>query len=283
MKTEHITKLLNWFEGKGNVLVALSGGVDSALVAYSAYAKLGKSAIAVTADYKTLAQEELEYAKKISSEIGIKHIVIEYNELDNESFVKNDSKRCFYCRSELSQHLLQMAKEFETDMIVDGTNIDDLGDYRPGVLALRENGIRSPLAETKFSKKMVRETAKSVGLSVYDKPSNSCLASRIPWGQSVTAQRLARIEIGEKIVKQLTGAKQVRVRDMGGIAKIEVGVDELYLLESDTLLQKIKDQLKLISFDDVSIDPEGYSPGKINVITNRFILIMPLQRQYIQK
>jgi len=268
MKTEHITKLLNWFEGKNSVLVALSGGVDSALVAYSAYAKLGKSAIAVTADYKTLAQKELEYAKKISSEIGIKHIVIEYNELDNESFVKNDNKRCFYCRSELSQHLLQMAKEFETDMIVDGTNIDDLDDYRPGVLALHENGIRSPLAETGFSKKMVRETAKSVGLSVYDKPSNACLASRIPWGQSVTAERLARIEIGEKIVKQLTGAKQVRVRDMGGIARIEVNVDELPLLENSVVLQKIKDQLKLISFEDVSIDPEGYRPGKINVITN---------------
>ena len=267
MKTQ-LTKLLNWFDDKNSVLVALSGGVDSALVAYAAYTRLGKSAIAVTADYKTLAQEELEYAKKISSEIGIKHIVIEYNELANESFVKNDNNRCFYCRSELSEHLLEIAKEFESGIIVDGTNIDDLGDYRPGVLALRENGIRSPLAETDFSKKMVRETAKSIGLSVYDKPSNSCLASRIPWGQSVTAEKLARIEIGEKIVKQLTGAKQVRVRDMDGVAKIEVGVDELYLLESGTLLQKIKDQLKLISFEDVSIDPEGYRPGKINVITN---------------
>jgi len=268
MKTQQLTKLLNWFDDKNSILVALSGGVDSALVAYAAYTTLGKSAIAVTADYKTLAQEELEYAKKISSEIGIKHLVIEYNELDNESFVKNDSNRCFYCRSELSEHLLEIAKEFGSDMIVDGTNIDDLGDYRPGVLALRENGIRSPLAETEFSKKMVRETAKSIGLSVYDKPSNSCLASRIPWGQSVTAERLARIEIGEKIVKQLTGAKQVRVRDMDGIAKIEVGMDELSLLENNTVLQKIKDQLKLISFDDVSIDPEGYRSGKINVITN---------------
>ena len=263
-----LAKLLNWFDDKNSILVALSGGVDSALVAYAAYTRLGKSAIAVTADYKTLAQEELEYAKKISSEIGINHVVIEYNELDNESFVKNDNNRCFYCRSELSEHLLEIAKEFESDMIVDGTNIDDLGDYRPGVLALRENGIRSPLAEAEFSKKMVRETARSVGLSVYDKPSNSCLASRIPWGQSVTAERLARIEIGEKIVKQLTGAKQVRVRDMDGIAKIEVGVDELSLLENSLILQKIKNQLRLISFDDVSIDPEGYKPGKINVITN---------------
>jgi uncharacterized protein len=268
MKTQQLTKLLNWFDNKNSVLVALSGGVDSALVAYSAYLKLGKSAIAVTADYKTLAQEELEYAKKISSEIGIKHVVIEYNELDNKSFVKNDNNRCFYCRSELSEHLLEIAKEFGSDMIVDGTNIDDLGDYRPGVLALRENGIRSPLAEAEFSKKMVRETAKRVGLSVYDKPSNSCLASRIPWGQSVTAERLARIEIGEKIVKQLTGAKQVRVRDMDGIARIEVGADELSLLENIVVFQKIKTQLKLISFENVSIDPEGYRPGKINVITN---------------
>ena len=263
-----LTKLLNWFDDKNSVLVALSGGVDSALVAYSAYAKLGKLAIAVTADYKTLAQEELEYAKKISTEIGIKHIVIEYNELANESFVKNDNNRCFYCRSELSEHLLQVAKEFEIDIIVDGTNLDDLDDYRPGVSALHQNGIQSPLAETRFSKKMVREVAKNVGLSVYDKPSNSCLASRIPWGQSVTAERLARIEIGEKIVKQLTGAKQVRVRDMNGTAKIEVGVDELPLLGNSVILQKIKDQLKLISFDDVSIDPDGYKPGKINVITN---------------
>jgi uncharacterized protein len=267
MKTQQLTKLLNWFDDKDSILVALSGGVDSALVAYTTHARLGKSAIAVTADYKTLAQEELEYAKKISSEIGIRHIVIEYNELANKSFVKNDNNRCFYCRSELSERLLQVAKEFEIDLIVDGTNTDDLGDYRPGVLALHENGIRSPLAEAEFSKKMVREAAKSVGLSVYDKPSNSCLASRIPWGQSVTAERLARIEIGEKIVKQLTGAKQVRVRDMDGIAKIEVGVDELSMLENNTVLEKIKDQLKLISFDDVSVDPEGYRPGKINVIT----------------
>ena len=267
MKTQ-LTKLLNWFDDKNSVLVALSGGVDSALVAYSAYVKLGKSAIAVTADYKTLAQEELEYAKKISSEIGIRHIIIEYSELDNENFVKNDDKRCFYCRSELSEHLLGIAKEFGSDIIVDGTNIDDLEDYRPGVLALHQNGIRSPLAETEFSKKMVREVAKNVGLSVYDKPSNSCLASRIPWGQSVTAERLARIEIGEKIVKQLTGAKQVRVRDMDGMAKIEVGVDELSLLEDNLVLQKIKNQLKLVNFKDVSVDPEGYRPGKINVITN---------------
>ena len=268
MKKQQLNKLLKWFDDKKNVLVALSGGVDSALVAYSAYEKLGKSAIAVTADYKTLAQEELEYAKKISSEIGIKHIVIEYNELANESFVKNDNNRCFYCRSELSEHLLEIAKEFGSDMIVDGTNIDDLGDYRPGVLALHENGIRSPLAEVGFSKEMVREVAKNVGLSVYDKPSNSCLASRIPWGQRVTAERLARIEIGEKIVKQLTGAKQVRVRDMDGMAKIEVGVDELSLLEDNLVLQKIKNQLKLVNFKDISVDPEGYRPGKINVITN---------------
>ena len=123
---------------------------------------------------------------------------------------------------ELSQHLIELANKHEITTIVDGTNIDDLGDYRPGITALHQNGIQSPLVETNFSKNQIREMAKSVGLSVYDKPSNSCLASRIPWGQRVTAEKLARIEFGETIVKQLTKINHVRVRDLDGSAKIEV-------------------------------------------------------------
>lgn len=259
--------LVNWFGDKNKVMIALSGGVDSALVAYAAFQKLGNSAIAVTADYKTLSEEELETATQICSEIGITQLFLDYSELENEDFVKNDSNRCFHCRMELGDHLIKLAKEHDVDIIVDGTNFDDLGDYRPGIEALKQNGIRSPLVETNFSKLQIRETAQMLGLSVYDKPSNSCLASRIPWGQQVTAEKLLRIEFGETIVKQLTQAKQVRVRDIDGSAKIEV---EKYMLSrfDETVLEQITERLKMIGFTSVEIDPEGYKPGKINVITD---------------
>jgi uncharacterized protein len=259
--------LNNWFSDKKSVLVALSGGVDSALVAYSAYQTLGDSAIAVTADYKTLAQEELESAKKICQEIGITHLIISYDELENPEFVKNDQNRCFHCRSELADHLIRLARQKNIDTIVDGTNLDDLGDYRPGIVALQNNGIKSPLVESGLTKTDVRNSAKSVGLSVYDRPSNSCLASRIPWGQRVTAEHLARIEMGEIFVKQAVGARQVRVRDINSVAKIEVGVDELHLIQNANL-EDLTFKLKSIGFESVIIDETGYRPGKINVIAD---------------
>ena len=262
-----LTELENWFADKNKVMIALSGGVDSALVAYAAYQKLGDSAIAVTADYKTLSEEELETAKQICSEIGITQLFLYYDELENEEFTKNDSTRCFHCRLELGDHLLALAKEHNVELIVDGTNLDDLGDYRPGIDALRQNGIRSPLVETNFSKLEIRKIAKSIGLSVHDKPSNSCLASRIPWGQRVTAERLARIEFGETVVKQLTQVKQVRVRDLNGSAKIEVEKNDISEF-NNTVLDEITKKLKMIGFTSVEIDPEGYKPGKINVIAD---------------
>ena len=259
--------LVNWFGDKNKVIIALSGGVDSALVAYAAFQKLGSSAIAVTADYKTLSKEELDTSKQICSEIGINQIFLDYSELENEEFAKNDSNRCFHCRLELGDHLIKVAKEHNVEMIVDGTNLDDLGDYRPGIEALKKNGIRSPLVETRFSKSQIRESAKLIGLSVFDKPSNSCLASRIPWGQRVTAEKLTRIEYGENIVKQLTNVKQVRVRDIDGSAKIEVEKDMLSKFDK-VILKQITEKLKMIGFTSVEVDPEGYKPGKINVIAD---------------
>jgi uncharacterized protein len=262
-----LDNLVEWFGNKNKVIVALSGGVDSALVAYAAFQKLGTSAIAVTADYKTLSKEELETAKQICSEIGIRQILLDYDELQNEEFVKNASDRCFHCRMELGDHLITLAKEHDVKFIVDGTNLDDLGDYRPGIEALKRNGIRSPLVETNFTKNEIREIAKLIGLSVCDKPSNSCLASRIPWGQRVTTEKLTRIELGETIVKQTTNLKQVRVRDLNGIAKIEVDKDRISVFE-DNILDEITSKLKLIGFSSVQIDPDGYRPGKINVIAD---------------
>jgi uncharacterized protein len=262
-----LAQLKDWFSDKKNAVIALSGGVDSALVAYAAHAKLGDSALAVTADYKTLAQEELESAKKICREIGIKQVIIEYDELENEDFVRNDKNRCFHCRTELSEHLLKIAQEKKFELVLDGTNLDDLGDYRPGIAALQSHGIRSPLVEAGLTKNDVRAAAKDVGLSVFDRPSNACLASRIPWGQRVTAERLARIEMGEIFVKQVFGARQVRVRDISGAAKIEVGADELHLLD-EAKLGILEAKLMSIGFVSVSVDKHGYKQGSLNVIAD---------------
>ena len=262
-----LNDLVNWFADKNKVIIALSGGVDSAVVAYAAFQALGSSAIAVTADYKTLSQEELLSAKQVCSEIGIEQMILDYSELENEEFVKNDSNRCFHCRMELGEHLIELAEKHDVKIIVDGTNLDDLGDYRPGIQALKDNGIRSPLVETKFLKSQVRDIAKSVGLSVFDRPSNSCLASRIPWGQRVTAEKLTRIEFGETLVKQLTNLKQVRVRDFEGSAKIEVDKAMISIFD-DNIMNQLNEKLKIIGFTSVEIDKEGYRPGKINVIPN---------------
>lgn len=261
-----LESLINWF-GNKRTLIALSGGVDSALVAYAAYQKLGDDAIAATADYKTLSKEELESAKNICDEIGISQILLEYNELENQEFVNNDSNRCYHCRSELGTRLKKLAQEKNIELIVDGTNLDDLGEFRPGITALEQNGIKSPLVENDLKKHEIREIAKSVGLSIYDKPSNSCLASRIPWGQKITSERLLRIELGENIVKQVTHLNQVRVRDLNGVAKLEV---EKKYIESLTqaVVNEISDKLKMIGFSNLIIDPDGYKPGKINVIAD---------------
>ena len=261
-----LIELLNWFDDKDKVLVSLSGGVDSALVAYAANKKLGKNAIAVTADYKTLSSEELDSAKSVAHEIGITHRIIEYSELENENFIKKDNKRCFYCRDELSTELIKLSDSLGINTIVDGTQSDDMGDYRPGIDALHRNGIRSPLLEVKFTKELVRKTAKHVGLSIYDKPSNSCLASRIPWGQRVTAEKLVRIELAEKIIKQKTGIQQVRVRDIDGLARIEVQSDKISLLDDVDLRDEIFSKLKMIGFSNVEINSNGYVSGNLNVI-----------------
>jgi len=256
--------LLNWFSDKKSVLISLSGGVDSALVAHAAFEKIGNYAVAVTADYKTLAQEELDSAKKIAKEIGIRHILISYDELQNENFVQNDKNRCFYCRDELSEKLTTTANQLGIEIIVDGTHVDDLGDYRPGIDALHKNGIKSPLVETNFTKQEIRKQTKILGLTVYDRPSNSCLASRIPWGQRVTAEKLARVEMGELMIKQSVDVKQVRVRDLDGVAKIEVTVDKIPLFSDEQKLEEISEKLQMLGFSSVEIDDDGYMPGKVN-------------------
>lgn len=262
--------MVDWFarNGKKGVIVALSGGVDSAVVALAAKKALGTRAIAVTADYKTLSSEELDSAHKVSGEIGIAHRVIRYDELENPEFVKNDAMRCYYCRSELGRHLAAEAKKEGIELVADGSNIDDLSDYRPGRRALRENGVRSPMVELGIGKSEIRRIARRFGLSIYDKPSNACLASRIPTGTEVTYEKLRRIEASEKIVRRTFGVRQVRVRDHGEVARIEVGRDELDKLFDVDKLSLLDQELKKLGFRFVSVDAAGYATGKLLVVNN---------------
>jgi len=262
-------RLISWFQNKNQkAIVALSGGVDSAVVALAAKKALDKKAVAVTADYNTLSGDELKSARKIAKEIDIHHRIVRYNELDNEEFVKNDSLRCYHCRTELASYLLLEAKKMNVSLIVDGTNIDDLKDYRPGIKAMRENGVKSPLVELGIGKQNIRSIAKSNNLSVFDKPSNSCLASRIPHGIPVTFEKLKRIETAEILVKSVFNVRQVRVRDHQDTARIEVGRQEFKeMFDTDKLLA-IDSKLKNLGFKYVALDLSGYkSRDNININT----------------
>lgn len=259
LEDKSFQQLVSWFHDKNQkAIIALSGGVDSAVVAMAAKKALDKNAIAVTADYNTLSTDELKTAKKIAKEINIEHKIIKYNELDNIEFVKNDSLRCYHCRTELSTYLLKEARQMNVHLIVDGTNTDDLTDYRPGIKALRENGIQSPLVDLGINKQNVRNIAKSNNLSVYNKPSNSCLASRLPHGMPVTFEKLKRIETAESLVKSVFKVKQVRVRDHQDIARIEVGSGEIKDMFDTAKLSEIDSKLKELGFKHIALDLSGY-------------------------
>jgi pyridinium-3,5-biscarboxylic acid mononucleotide sulfurtransferase len=252
--------LIDWFKLKNcKVLVALSGGVDSAVVALAAKNALGKqNVLAITANYQTLSGEELSTAVEVGKELGIRHRIIKYNELENQDFVKNDSSRCFHCRNELADNLITLAGQEGFKLIVDGSNKDDLNDYRPGMVALHQRGIKSPLIETGFNKNDIRNLAKANKLSIYDKPSNACLASRISKNIQITPEKLKRIENCEAIIKRVFEVKQVRVRDHGDLARIEVEKEEIKKLFDIEKLNEIELPFRVNGFKYVTIDIAGY-------------------------
>lgn len=257
----NFSRLVAWFsDEQDKAIVALSGGVDSAVVALAAREALGENALAATADYATLSKEELESASNVAREIDINHIIIKYNELANENFVRNDKLRCYYCRTELAAHLSSEASRRNILLITDGTNLDDLNEYRPGIKAMREYGIRSPLIELGMTKVEIRSIAKYHDLSVYNKPSNSCLASRILHGISVTEEGLRRIEMSELVVKSIFPIRKVRVRDHSYLARIEVEPSEIPKLFNVQRLELLNSRLKDLGFKYVTIDLQGY-PG----------------------
>jgi pyridinium-3,5-biscarboxylic acid mononucleotide sulfurtransferase len=274
--------LIKWFKSRNcKVLVALSGGVDSALVTLAARQALGKDKVlAITANYQTLANEELETAKKVAKEIDVTHLLLEYNELDNPNFTKNDDLRCFHCRNELAINLLKVAKEKRITLIVDGTNLDDLDDDRPGMVALHSRGIKSPLLEIGLDKREVRHFAKINNLSVHDKPSNSCLASRVPHGTEINSVKLRRIERCEIIIKKLSDVKQVRVRDHDTIARIEVEKSEIIKFYNLDKIDRIVFEIKELGFKHVTLDLEGYGKKDIGKLNENEIITID---KYVKK
>lgn len=271
MRTEkkNLHKIMEWFmKNKKPVIVALSGGVDSAVVALAAKKALDCGAIAVTANYNTLSNDELDSARGVACELNITHKIIGYNELANSVFTRNDTLRCYHCRTELAAHLVEEARKQGASLIVDGTQMDDLLDVRPGIRALKEMGIRSPLVECGIYKTQIRAMALQFGLSVHNRPSNSCLASRIPTGMTITYEKLRRIENAETIVKAVFAVSQVRVRDHGNIARIEVSKQELSKLFDTTKLDILDLQIKKQGFSFVTIDIGGYKSGNLSISTS---------------
>jgi uncharacterized protein len=257
-KIEKVVHIISQFNG---AVVALSAGVDSSLVAILARRALRDRVVAVTALSESLAPEEMEIARKTATQIGIQHIIVTTDEVHNPSYRANPSNRCYYCKDTLYRELRREADKLGLEAILDGTQLDDLGEIRPGLLAAKEAGVRSPLAEAGFSKKDVRETAQLLGLEVWDKPAMPCLSSRIPHGEEITVQKLSQVGEAESIVKRLSGARDVRVRHHGTVAAIEVSQEELTLFHQDGLMNRFEKELRLIGFTKVTVGPRKY-PNK---------------------
>ncbi len=246
VKIEKAIHIIGQFNG---AVVALSAGVDSSLVAVLARKALGS---------ESLAPGEIEIAKKTAGRIGIRHIVVSTDEVHNASYAANPMNRCYYCKDTLYRELRRQADKSGFEVILDGTQLEDLGDTRPGLLAAKEAGVRSPLAEAGFSKKDVRETAHIFGLEVWDKPAMPCLSSRIPHGEQITVEKLSQVGQAESIVKRLSGVRDIRVRHHGEVASIEVSQEEVLLFHLDGLMNRVEKELRLIGFSSVTIGPRKY-------------------------
>jgi len=263
MFTQKLEQLKNWLETMDKVLIAYSGGVDSTLVAKVAYDVLGEQALAITAVSPSLLGEELEEAMAQADFIGITHEIIETQEMDNPNYTSNPVNRCYFCKSELHNHLKPLAMERGYPYVIDGVNADDLKDYRPGIAAAKERGARSPLAELGISKAEVRELSRHLGLPWWDKPAQPCLSSRFPYGEEITIAKLERVGRSEIYLRQL-GHRNLRVRCDGETAKIELPPEQIKGFMEKINLGGLVSRFQELGFIYVTLDLEGYRSGKLN-------------------
>ena len=246
------------------VLIAFSGGVDSSVVAALAHDALGDAAVACTAKSETLPAAELDDARRVADEIGIRHEAVTFSELDDPEFVANGDDRCYHCRTMRLGRMYDVAHDLGISTVCDGTNASDPGEgHRPGLRAVDELAVRSPLLEAGIRKAEVRAIADDYGLSVADKPSMACLSSRIPTGLDVTDERLSRIEAAERVLRQ-RGFSQFRVRDHDGLARIEIDPDELSAALTPEFAAAVRDRLSELGFDHVTLDLHGYRTGSVS-------------------
>lgn len=249
------------FVGMGSVLVALSGGVDSMLLAKVASDVLGERALAVTADSASLPRRELQATLKLVKDFHIPHRLIQTAEIQDERYALNPLNRCYFCKDELFNVLDELLVQGDYRWVCYGENLDDRGDHRPGALAAQEHRVRAPLKEAGFGKQDVRNLARSLGLPIWDKPASACLASRIPYGEQVTLEKLAQVEAAENVLADL-GFRQFRVRHHGDIARIELVPGQMPLLLE--VGSQVDARLKELGFKYIAMDLAGYRRGSLN-------------------
>lgn len=250
---------------RGSAAIAFSGGVDSTFLVKVAREVLGDKVIAITATSSTYPERELKEAIEYAKNMGTKHIVITSEELNIDGFADNPKNRCYYCKKELFSKINEIAKENGVDYVFDGANVDDTGDFRPGMKAAKELGVISPLKEAGLTKADIRELSKELELPTWDKPSFACLSSRIPYGNKITIPKLKMVEESEQFLLDL-GFRQVRVRHHGEIARIEVSPEERSRFFDVDLLDKVGNRLKDIGFTYVTFDILGYRTGSMNEV-----------------
>jgi uncharacterized protein len=261
-------KLLDILGGMKSMAVAFSGGIDSTVVAKAAHLALGECAVAITADSPSVARTELEDARRLAALIGIRHIVVPTDEFADPDYVRNDGARCYFCKSELYTRVEALLPELGVDVVCSGANLDDQGDYRPGLKAAAEHAVRHPLQEAGLTKSDVRALARAWDLPTWDKPASPCLSSRLAPGVTVTRERTARVEAAEAHLRQL-GLRECRVRlHEGELARIEVPAAELARLAEPQVRDGLVRRLRELGFQFVTLDLEGFRSGSLNALVN---------------